>query len=80
MFYKELLKNDQEIFCLKDHSKKLLAQIKKTKVTKQNNKILEQEKEKLKKDFKKNQSEKDKENSRLKNLNQMLLEQIKGPK
>jgi hypothetical protein len=44
MFYKELTEKDQEICHLKDHSQKLLAQIKKAKVMKQYNKKLEQEK------------------------------------
>jgi hypothetical protein len=76
MFYKELLEKDKEISRLKDHSKKLLAQIKKTKITKQCNKKLEQQKEDLKKEFKKNLSEKNEENSLLRNLNQRLLQQI----
>jgi hypothetical protein len=48
--------------------------------TKQYNKRLEQEKEDLEKEFKKNLSEKVEENSCLRNLNQKLLEQIKGLK
>jgi hypothetical protein len=67
-FYKELIENDKYICHLKDHSQKLLAQIKKTKVTKQYNKRLEQEKEDVDEEFNKNQSIKD-ENSCLKNLN-----------
>jgi hypothetical protein len=76
MFYKELLEKDQEICRLKDHSQKLLAQIKKTKVMKQYNKRLEQEKEDLRRNSRRTYQKKRKK-IRLKNLNQRLLEQIR---
>jgi hypothetical protein len=64
---------NEEIFRLKDHNKKLLTQIKKSKDRKQFVWKLEQENQDLEKDL----SEKNEENSRLKNLNQGLLEQIR---
>jgi DNA anti-recombination protein RmuC len=70
-------KKKKKIVRLKNHNKKLLAQINKAKVTKQYGKKLEQEKEDLEKKIKKNLLKKEEENSRLKNLNQELLEQIK---
>jgi hypothetical protein len=79
-FDKVIEDENEEISCLKDHSKKFLAQIKKAKVTKQYNKRLEQEKEDLEKEFKKNLLEKEEENLCLKNLNQRLLEQIRSLK
>jgi hypothetical protein len=68
---------NEEISRLKDHSQKLLAQVKKSKATKQSNQRLEQEKEDIEKEYKKNLSTKDEENSHLKSLNQKLLEQIR---
>jgi hypothetical protein len=62
---------------LKYHNQKLLIQIKKSRKTKQCDSKLEQEKEDLEKELKKNLSEEEEENSHLKNLNQELLEQIK---
>jgi hypothetical protein len=76
-FDEVITEKNEEISRLKNHQKKLLAQIKKAKVTKQYGKKLEQEKEDLEKEFKKNLSEKEEENYRLKNLNQELLEQIR---
>jgi hypothetical protein len=76
-FDKVIKDKNEEISRLREHSKKLLNQIKKAKVTMQYGKKLEQEKEDLEKEFKKNLSEKEEENSRLKNLNRELLEQIK---
>jgi hypothetical protein len=64
---------NEEISRLKDHSKKLLTQIKKSKDRKQCIQKLEQENQ----DLEKNLSEKNEENSHLKNLNQGLLEQIR---
>jgi hypothetical protein len=64
---------NKEISRLKDHSQKLLTQIKKSKDRKQCVQKLEQENQ----DLEKNLSEKNEENSRLKNLNQGLLEQIR---
>jgi hypothetical protein len=68
-----LAKKDQEICRLKDHSKKLLTQIKKSNDTKQCIQKLEQENQ----DLGKKLLEKDEETSHLKNLNQRLLEQIR---
>jgi CRISPR/Cas system CMR-associated protein Cmr5 small subunit len=67
---------NEEISRLKDHSKKLLTQIKKSKDTKQCIQKLEQENQ----DLRKKLSEKEEEGSRLMILNQRLLEQIKGLK
>jgi myosin heavy subunit len=67
---------NEEISRLKDHSKKLLTQIKKSKDTKQCVQKLEQENQ----DLEKKLSEKEEESSRLTILNQRLLEQIKGLK
>jgi hypothetical protein len=76
-FHEFITEKNEEISCFKGHNKKLLVQIKKAKVTKKYGKKLEQEKEDLKKELKKNLTEKKEENSRLKNLNQEILEQIK---
>jgi hypothetical protein len=67
---------NQEISRLKNHSEKLLTQIKKSRDTKQRVQELEQENQ----DLGKKLSGKDEEASRLKNLNQNLLEQIKKMK
>jgi hypothetical protein len=72
-FDKVVIDKDEEISHLKEHSQKLLAQIKKSKDKMQCNQNLEQENQ----DLKKKLSEKDEENSSLKKLNQKLLEQIK---
>jgi len=61
---------------MKDHNTKLIAQIKKDKVTKHYSKNLEQEREDVEEELKKNLSKKSEENVCLKNLNQRLLEQI----
>lgn len=61
--YKEVMEKDEEIPRLRDHVKKLLAQVKKTKVTK--------------KELKKHLSEQEEETLHLKNLNKNLLEQIR---
>jgi hypothetical protein len=45
MFYNEVMEKDPEISGLKVHSQKLLAQVKKSKATKQSNQRLEQEKD-----------------------------------
>ncbi len=66
MHYKEIMEKDEEISRLKDHVEKLLAQVKKTKVTK--------------KELKKHLSQQEEETLRLKNLNKILLEQIKDLK
>ena len=66
MHYKEIMEKDEEISRLKDHVEKLLAQVKKTKVSK--------------KELKQHLSEQEEENLRLKNLNKNLLEQIKDLK
>jgi hypothetical protein len=76
-FDEVIVDKNEEISRLKDHSKKLLTQIKKSRKKKQCDSKLEQEKEDPEKELKKNLSEKEEENSRLKNLNQELLEQIK---
>jgi hypothetical protein len=67
---------NQEISRLKNHSEKLLTQIKKSRDTKQRVQELEQENQ----DLRKKLSGKDEEASRLKNLNQNLLEEIKKMK
>lgn len=64
--YKEIIEKDEEISRLKDHVEKLLAQVKKTKITK--------------KELKKHLSEQEEETLRLKNLNKNLLEQIRDLK
>jgi chromosome segregation protein len=68
-----IMYNNEEISRLKDHSQKLLTQIKKSKDKKQCVQKLEQEYQ----DLEKNLLETNEENSRLKNLNQGLVEQIK---
>jgi hypothetical protein len=73
MFYKESLEKDQELCHLKDHIQKLLAQIKNSKDTKQ----CIQKLGKNNQDLRKKSSEKDEETSRLKSLNQILLEKIR---
>ena len=60
------MEKDEEISHLKDHVEKLIAQVKKTKVTK--------------KELKKHLSEQEEENLCLKNFNKKLLEQIKSLK
>jgi predicted RNase H-like nuclease (RuvC/YqgF family) len=72
----DLLERDEEILRLKNHSEKLLTQIKKSRDTKQRVQELEQENQ----DLGKKLSGNDEEASRLKNLNQKLLEQIKKMK
>jgi hypothetical protein len=67
---------NQEISRLKNHSEKLLTQIKKSRDTKQRVQELEQENQ----DLGKKLSGNDEEASRLKNLNKKLLEQIKKMK
>jgi predicted RNase H-like nuclease (RuvC/YqgF family) len=67
---------NQEISRLKNHSEKLLTQIKKSRDTKQRVEELEQDNQ----DLGKKLSGKDEEVSRLKNFNQNLLEQIKKMK
>jgi autonomous glycyl radical cofactor GrcA len=75
--YDEVIANkNQEISRLKNHSEKLLTQIKKSRDTKQRVQELEQENQ----DLGKKLSGKDEEASRLKNLNQNLLEEIKKMK
>ena len=59
MHYKEVMEKDEEISRLKDHVEKLLAQVKKTKVTK--------------KELKKNLLEQEEEILRLKNLNKKII-------
>jgi hypothetical protein len=72
--FDEVIKDkNEEIFRLKDHSQKLLTQIKKSKDKKQCLSKLEQENQ----DLGKKLSKKNEETSRLKNLNQGLLEQIR---
>jgi hypothetical protein len=72
--FDEVIKDkNEEISRLKEHSQKLLTQIKKSKDRKQCVQKLEQENQ----DLEKSLSEKNEENSRLKNLNQELLEQIR---
>jgi hypothetical protein len=72
--FDEVIKDkNKEIYRLKEHSQKILTRIKKSKVRKQCVQRLKQENQ----DLKKNLSEKDKENSHLKNLNHELLEQIR---
>jgi hypothetical protein len=72
--FDEVIKDkSEEISRLKEHSKKLLTQIKKSKVRKQCVQKLEQENQELEK----NLSEKNEENSRSKSLNHELLEQIR---
>ena len=66
MHYKEIMEKDEEISRLKDHVEKLLAQVKKTKVSK--------------KELKQHLSEQEEENLRLKNLSKKLLEQIRDLK
>jgi SMC interacting uncharacterized protein involved in chromosome segregation len=61
-FDKVIMDKNEEISHLRENSKKLLNQIKKAKVTMQYGKKLEQEKEDLEKEFKKNLSEKEDEN------------------
>ena len=63
----------EEISRLKEHSKKLLTHIKKSKFRKQCVQKLEQENQ----EREKNLSEKNEENSRSKSLNHELLEQIR---
>jgi chromosome segregation ATPase len=76
--FDEVIKDkNKEISRLKEHSQKLLNQIKKSKNSKQCIQKLEQEKEDLKKKFKKHLSEQEEENVCLKNRNQRLLEQIR---
>lgn len=58
MHYKEVMEKDEESSRLKDHVEKLLAQVKKTKVTK--------------KEFKKHLSEQEEETLCLKNLNKIF--------
>ena len=70
------LERDEEISRLKNHSEKLLTQIKKSRDTKQRVQELEKENQ----DLEKKLSGKDEEASRLKNLNKNLLEQIKKMK
>jgi predicted RNase H-like nuclease (RuvC/YqgF family) len=70
------LERDEEISCLKNHSEKLLTQIKKSRDTKQRVQELEKENQ----DLEKKLSGKDEEASHLKNLNKNLLEQIKKMK
>ena len=72
-FVKIIKDKNEEIFRLKDHSQKLLTQIKKSKDRKQCFQKLEQENE----DIEKKLLEKDEESSHLKNPNQILFEQIK---
>jgi chromosome segregation ATPase len=72
----DLLERDEEILRLKNHSEKLLTQIKKSRDTKQRVQELEQENQ----DLGKKLSGNDEEASRLKNLNKKLLEQIKKMK
>jgi hypothetical protein len=72
-FDKVIKDKSEEISRLKEHSKKLLTQIKKSKVRKQCVQKLEQENQELEK----NLSEKNEENSRSKSLNHKLLEQIR---
>jgi chromosome segregation ATPase len=69
----DLLERDEEISRLKNHSEKLLTQIKNSRDTKQRVQELEQENQ----DLGKKLSGNDEEASRLKNLNKKLLEQIK---
>jgi hypothetical protein len=72
--FDEVIKDkSEEISRLKEHSKKLLTQIKKSKVRKQCVQKLEQENQ----EREKNLSEKNEENSRSKSLNHELLEQIR---
>lgn len=66
MHHKQVMEKDEEFSRLKDHVEKLIAQVKKTKVTK--------------KELKKHLSEQEGENLRLKNLNKNLLEQIRDLK
>ena len=66
MDYKEIMEKEEEISRLKDHVEKLLAQVKKTKVSK--------------KELKQHLSKQEEENLRLKNLNKNLLEQIRDLK
>jgi hypothetical protein len=61
-FDEAIMDKNEEISRLKDHSQKLLAQVKKSKATKQSNQRLEQEKEDLEKEFKKHLSEQQEEN------------------
>jgi hypothetical protein len=70
----EVITDENEEFSqLKDHSQKLLTQIKKSKDRKQCIQKLEQENQNIEK----NLSKENEKNSCLKNLNQGLLEQIK---
>jgi hypothetical protein len=72
--FDEVIKDkSEEISRLKEHSKKLLTRIKKSKVRKQCVQKLEQENQ----ECEKNLSEKNEENSRSKSLNYELLEQIR---
>lgn len=66
MHYEQIVEKDEEISRLKDNAEKLLAQVKKTKVTK--------------KELKKHLSEQEEETLCLKNLNKSLLEQIRDLK
>jgi hypothetical protein len=72
----DLLERDEEILRLKNHSEKLLTQIKKSKDTKKHVQELEQENQ----DLRKKLSGNDEEASHLKNINQKLLEKIKKMK
>ena len=72
--FDEVIKDkSEEISHLKEHNKKLLTQIKNSKVRKQCVQKLEQENQ----DLEKNLLRKNEENFRLKNLNHELLEQIR---
>jgi cell division protein FtsB len=73
-FNQVITDKNEEISRLKDHSQKLLAQIKKSKDTKQCIQKLEQENQDL---GRKKLSKKEEESSCLKNHNQNLFTQIK---
>jgi hypothetical protein len=73
-FDEVIVEKNEEISRLKDHSQKLLTQIKKSRKKKQCDSKLEQENEDLEKELEKNLLEKQEENSCLKNLNQEILE------
>lgn len=71
---KDISNKDKEIYCLKEHSKKLLAQIKKLKNKKQANQKLEESNQHLENNF----FQKDAEISHIRILNQRLFIQIKS--